>query len=168
MTRDYRACRMTVGLPLREMSGHMMYPEYGASVRVHMTGENGTIVGVTPLPSEYLVLVNELHYIVNVCDFTVILAPSVSAYELTRRHSVDEVLASIEALAEFADGRWAIYLAALVVELVRFNFYAEAQAYADQLDADGWESGTCPAVVTLDADRGEVTFWTIDTGDDAE
>jgi hypothetical protein len=168
MTRDYRACRMTVGLPLREMSGHMMYPEYGATVQVHITGENGTIVGVTPLPSEYLVLISELHYIVNVRDFTVLLAPSVSAYELTRRHSVDEVLASIELLADLAEGRWAIYLGALVVELMRLNFYAEAQAYADQLDADGWESGTCPAVVTLDADRGEVTFWTIDTEGDSE
>lgn len=159
----------------------MMYPEYGASVRVRSTGEHGTIVGITPLPSEYLVLVEGLnktyhcHYILNVSEFTVLLAPSASAYELTRRHSVDEVLASIEILAQIAEGRWAIYLGALVVELVRLNFYAEAQAYADQLDADGWESGTCPppaddghtiVLATIDPGPAEVvTLWALGPDD---
>jgi hypothetical protein len=155
----------------------MMYPEYGACVHIHPgiardhSGETGMIVGVTPFPHEYLVRVDELHYIMNVSEFDVTLAPSVAAYNLCTRHSADEVLEAIEGLAAITDAKWAVYQAALVFEVIRLNHYAEA-------GLTGWESGSCSAgcdveelplrVVNLDTDSGEVTFFTLRSADDEE
>lgn len=161
----------------------MMYPEYGACVTVHpdhsaaLSGAQGIIVGVPPYPHQYLVRTDEGLFILNVEDFEVTLAPSVAAYNLSTRHSADEILEAIGAIAEITEGKWAIYQAALVFEVIRLNHYAENPLVG------GWESGTCsdgcdyrvetdyptggPRIVVIDNGTAEVTFFT-PTDDDEQ
>lgn len=139
-----------------------MFAEYGARVMIEgmvdfPDNTHGTIVHIAsdvvlvklddyPTPFEFVI-----------DEIRVTQTPSESAYLLTQRYSVDEVLVQyievIEAAGVGADG--GIYGSALVFELYRLNYHAETlladtvAQYAgcvivlEERHDGGWESGAC-------------------------
>lgn len=155
----------------------MLFPEYGARVKITMLyeypdGAAGTIVSD---PAGGLAIVrldfNGECGCFAVEEFDVSLAPSESAWRMTQRWSVDELLKAIEempdVMGDAANPGRTYYSTALVFELYRLNAHAEAVAalgfddddddthahdaqcddeYCPELDGPddgGWESGAC-------------------------
>lgn len=112
-----------------------LYPEYGARVKV--TGLYGypdrkaTVVADDPESALVTVRLNFNGTEAVFCyeEVNVYLAPSYSAWSLTQRKSVDEVLVMMLEIADAMNPDNTTYFSALVFELIRLNTYAEALLY---------------------------------------
>lgn len=112
----------------------MMFAEYGARVRIdglcaYGDGTCGTIIsdGADAVGLVVVMLDTEVRHVFDVEEVHVTAAPSDSAYRLTQRQSVDEVLAALLVIAECSGSTpyLATYQSAVIFELYRLNKYAE-------------------------------------------
>jgi hypothetical protein len=156
-----------------------MYAEYGARVKINglcdYPDSKGTIVHVEPYLDGARTVGRDVYTVrldVNgECatfdyeEFDVTLAPSESAYRLTQRNSVDELLAVVEQMPDVMGDAYrpgvTVYSTALVFELYRLNYHAEQAIRWDveQQIAEELLNRQATIVVTLDTERSEFTFW---------
>jgi hypothetical protein len=115
----------------------IMWAEYGARVIVRDERYPGDVRGTIVSDSLDGIWTVDLDGIgpdrFSVERLVIKQTPSVSAYLLTQRHSVDEVLSTFVDLAEVMDVYSAAYRSAIVFELYRLNYYAEQQVAADSI-----------------------------------
>lgn len=110
------------------------WPEYGARVRVSLgydyPDNKGTIVN-DPVAGLAIVRLNctRTESVFDVRELRVYLAPSVSAWKLTQRMSVDEVLVKYIELADAMNPDNITYSSAPIFELYRLNYHAEQEVY---------------------------------------
>ena len=128
----------------------MMTPEYGARVeldeRYDYPMSSGTIVGSVPAYPDTLWTVRrdfdgqEANYTADL--FTVTLAPSVSADQLTQRWGTDGALEAMEDITRIprTTPGMEIYEAALIVEIYKVHAYGP-DSDVIRYDRGGWISG---------------------------
>lgn len=115
-----------------------LFAEYGARVRLtgptdYRDGTLGTIVSDGTVGGLAIVQLDEASepHVFTVDEFDVTLTPSDSAYRLTQRRCVDEVLSTLVDLAEIgASANITTYTSAVVFELYRLNHHAEQEVAA--------------------------------------